>query len=406
MFGWRKARSEIRQAHTLLEQGKAAEALPLCQEAVRQAPGSYEAWMNLNRAYLDLKRYADSLDACEQALRIQPEGSWAWKNKGLALIQIKRYDEALEAATHVPFVPQYIQGIMWIRGSAYRALRRHKELLDATNYWIEHSPQEPLSWHWLGLALYSLKRYEEALDAFRRAIELMPTDANYYNYGNVLFRADHYADATLALTHCLAIKPDHAGALNTLGCVYLHLQYYERALSIFERVIALDAHLASVWSNIAEGLICLGRYDEAKERLEKAREVEMAHPSSERCVCTAVWLGILHTRQGQFDEALAAFKEAFTIDSDNDEAWMGFTELLIALGETEKAAQTIKKAIALSAFDARAWSLKGRILRAAGDEGGAAEAERHGAELLAQQRAELAEFEREHPEWANLGKED
>ncbi len=107
------------------------------------------------------------------------------------------------------------------------------------------------------------------------------------------------------------------------------------------------------------------------------------------------WLGILHTRQGHYDEAMAAFKEALAADQDNSEACWGFAELLLALGENEKAASMIERSLTLSPFDARVWSLKAQILRAAGDEGGADEAEAHGQRMLAEQRAQFAAWERE-----------
>jgi tetratricopeptide (TPR) repeat protein len=149
-------------------------------------------------------------------------------------------------------------------------------------------------------------------------------------------------------------------------------------------------------------LVYLGRYDEARERLTQAATLRMpshAHTASAEAHAS---LGKIHTCQGQYDEALAEFKLALAADPNNEAACADFAELLLALGEQAKATGMIERAIELEPFNARNWELKGRILRAAGDESGADAAEAHGQAMLAEQRAALAAWEREHPEWAAL----
>jgi tetratricopeptide (TPR) repeat protein len=250
------------------------------------------------------------------------------------------------------------------------------------------------------------QQYDEAIALYEEMLQRNDLNgAVYAGYGYVLSRVGRYVDAARMYAQALAIDAQRITALNNLGSVYFTLQYYERALDLYARVLAHDEKLLVSLLSTAETLVGLERYDEAQAWLERARTLQEPHGTLRSEAVIPAIRGNLYTRQKRYDEALAAFKEAFAIDADNDEARLGFAELLLALGETEKAVAAIEKAMPLNAYDARAWSLKVRILRAVGDEAGASEAETHGVEMLAQQRAELAAFEREHPEWANFGKE-
>lgn len=275
-------------------------------------------------------------------------------------------------------------------------LKRYAEALDVCERAMTLAPDDRRAWRAKYWCLLGERRFEEAIAAYDHILTLPDvTPEDHAGKGVALLIGGRYADAARSLTYALTFEPDNPQFLNNLGCVYTRLQYYEQALSIFEQVHELDERLFHGWMNAAEVLISLGRYDEAHETLMRAKELRNTSGLSVSLAVFPAWLGILHTRQGHYDEAIAAFKEALAADPDNSDACMGFVELLQALGENEKAASMIERSLTLDPFDARAWSLKGRILRATGDESGADEAEARGQRMLAEQRAQLAAWERE-----------
>jgi tetratricopeptide (TPR) repeat protein len=436
---WRASRL-LSRANALLTRGKAAEAEPLCHEALALAPRSANAWISLSAVYFHLNRFTEALEACDRALDIAPRNAAAWANKGVALNRLKRYEEALEALSHVSLGhadESVTRNANWARIITLEHMGRLDAAQAEAERLIRHNPDEPRHWYWLGTALDALKRHDEALSAYARSTKLdhlyvdgwvgqayalydlrrydeglsvsdrilnmepqnlrawrvkalcllkerrfseaiavydrilaspglLPSD--HSNKGFALVQAGRYVDAARAFTQALTLKPGSPTYLHNIACVYTRLQHYERALD---------------------------RLDDARDSLMRAAKLREMPGADEHHACLVAWQGILHTRQGQYDEAMAAFKEALAADPDNSEACWGFAELLLALGETDKASRMIERSLTLDPFDARAWSLKARILRAAGDERGAAEAEAHGQRMLSEQRALLAAWERE-----------
>ncbi|HEX6817700.1 MAG TPA: hypothetical protein VF120_04945, partial [Ktedonobacterales bacterium] len=62
---------------------------------------------------------------------------------------------------------------------------------------------------------------------------------------------------------------------------------------------------------------------------------------------------------------------------------------LVAQGNPSEALRAVDYALSIDPFEARTWKIKAQALRAAGREGEAAEAERRGVELLAEQTAQV-----------------
>lgn len=411
---------------------RAAEALEACDRALSLDPHNDWAWKNKGMALNRLNRYEEALEAAahvsansrelaqqagwirafalsrlgrfdalydeaEQLLLRNAAHPYNWNWLGEALLHLKRYDEALSMYTKsIELAPRDIRG--W-RGKAMAlsGLKRCPEAYELCDHILAETPDDVDIWRAKSWCLMEERRFPEVIAVCDR-IFTSPVilQADHLNKGVALLRVGRCADAARALMQALAGQPDNPRYLNNLGCVYMSLQLYERALSLFERVYALDERLFNGWMSAAEALISLGRYDEAHEPLARAKEFKNTPELSESdAACLAAWQGILHTRQGQYDEAMVAFKEALAADPDDSEACWGFAELLLALGETDKASHMIERSLTLDPFDARAWSLKARILRAAGDESSADEAEAHGQRMLTEQRALLAAWERE-----------
>lgn len=80
----------------LFRRGRAADALPHYQEAVRISPGFAEAHNNLGGALAALDRIGEALEQYGKALDIEPAYPEALLNLGVALVRQGRLDEAVE----------------------------------------------------------------------------------------------------------------------------------------------------------------------------------------------------------------------------------------------------------------------------------------------------------------------
>ncbi len=159
------------------------EALEAYEQAIEHAP--HVVWYRLNLAGLLLRsgKAAEALPICEEGLAIAAGNprlaARLWVQKGNGLHHLHRYVEALEAYTQAHTLVPDLPGAWEGEGRAYAALGKHSE----------------------------------ALSALKRATELNPENAWFwYNYGEMLIESGNYPEAIRALNRTLALKPNHPKA--------------------------------------------------------------------------------------------------------------------------------------------------------------------------------------------------
>jgi Flp pilus assembly protein TadD len=133
------ARAHLSVGATLLQQGRAEEALASFLEARRQAPDDPETHYHAGLGYAARQRYAEAATAFAEAIRLRPDFARAYAALGLASAQLGRTHEAI---------------------AHYRQAIRLAPDAETHNN--------------LGSALANERRLDEALASFREAVRLKP----------------------------------------------------------------------------------------------------------------------------------------------------------------------------------------------------------------------------------------
>ncbi|WP_217411458.1 tetratricopeptide repeat protein [Marinobacterium ramblicola] len=82
---------------------------------------------------------------------------------------------------------------------------------------------------------------DEALYHYVQALELDAKSADaYYRIGQIHYRRDNEKLASVALRSALGIKPDHTGALTSMGVLHLKHNRYKEARDYLDRALASD----------------------------------------------------------------------------------------------------------------------------------------------------------------------
>jgi predicted Zn-dependent protease len=87
-------KSLVNLSRTLLDDGRAADALPIITRAVEAEAPSVDAHRVHGRVLHTLGRTEEALAAYAEALAIDPEDAWSLNNAGLVLIEAERFEEA------------------------------------------------------------------------------------------------------------------------------------------------------------------------------------------------------------------------------------------------------------------------------------------------------------------------
>lgn len=244
---------------------------------------------------------------------------------------------------------------------------------------LERGPQSPGVVAWtharLGSLLASLGRYAESLPHLRRSLELDPGDALVRSdYGVALLYAGELEQAESELAKAREQRTASADAYEFHAIALSALGRLEESLAAFERAVALEPALATVY---AEEAATFGISQPANSQAgqgESRRGLELA--------ALAASLG--------FPSAAIPHYEAWISRQPEDAVtWALLGEAYALTGALEHAERSLRRALELNAGLVRAWDYLGVTLRGRGDAAGAVEAFRRGL-ALAPQNASIA----------------
>jgi tetratricopeptide (TPR) repeat protein len=171
-------------AQGLRSEGKPDQALPHAEAAVRLAPWSGRAWLNLGLVLRDLGRPGEAHEALSRAVELAPDLPLAWTFLGQTAAELGRADEA------------------------ERALRRATAL----------APDDAHSWNELGLLLAASRRDDEARAAYRSAVAANPRSAPAWtNLAILAQRTGRVDEAEEAFTAAARAEPANPVFWRNLG---------------------------------------------------------------------------------------------------------------------------------------------------------------------------------------------
>jgi tetratricopeptide (TPR) repeat protein len=225
----------------LVETGKAPEAIPHYERAVRLEPTFAQGYYDLGNALSRAGRLAEAIDSYRQAVRLKPYYVDAHNNLGVALAEAGRVPEA---------VAEYEQA-------------------------LQLQPDHIESYNNLGNALLRLHRPAEAIVHFQTALRLNPRLAEaHYGLGLALAGLGRLPAAITEYEQALRLKPDYAQAHANLAGALANTGKLPEAIAEYEAALRLEPGAAAVHYNLGLALRLVGRTDEAQAQLEEASRLE------------------------------------------------------------------------------------------------------------------------------------
>jgi tetratricopeptide (TPR) repeat protein len=164
-------------------------------------------------------------------------------------------------------------------------------------------PEFAMAWRRMAAALFNTgtdpaRLVEAATQAFRHRHRLTPRERHlaeaFYYWRVEMDRARRIA----AYENVLRIAPDDRAALNNLGVVYLELEDFERATTLYRKAVDGPGRSNTAFQNLVVARI--GAQDLAGAA-QVYREYQEAYPDDQRLIQFEVWLRFL---EGDLDGAI------------------------------------------------------------------------------------------------------
>jgi protein O-GlcNAc transferase len=211
--------------------GRAAESIPLLEQAIILQPNYPEALLNLGNALQATGCSKDAITAFRQAIAINPALPEAHTGLGVALQAQGELEEAIE---------------------------HHREA-------IELRPAYPAAWSNLGFALRARGDcLQESIAAFREALHLKPEYPEALSNLGIVLLMDGQIEAGLAShRQAIAINPSLSQLHLHLGDGLLGLNRLREAIEVYRTAIQLKADEPKAYLGLARAHQLLGDLEQA-----------------------------------------------------------------------------------------------------------------------------------------------
>ena len=267
-----------------------------------------EAHYNLGIAYLEAGQYNRAVPEFEAAIKLDPNFVGAHCALCRAYLEQDELEKAGTAITEALKLDANYQPALLLSGTITEAYQDK------------------------GKAYLDDKRYTEAVAAFQKAITLdadlgdsfEASDAGntyvYVHLGAAYIGMKAYQEAIEALQHAIAQDADLVDAHYNLGYAYVEQGASDQAVPHLERAIAIAPHLKRAHYNLARAYREAGNLEAATnavtETLRLDANYQPAHELADTIKQAHYNNGITHLNDERYSEAVTAFQNAVTLDTD------------------------------------------------------------------------------------------
>lgn len=331
LTGLRPRRSEHWLSYaTFLRRHKLTDpAEELLRELLKTSPTLSQAWHMLGLCLFDKGRFEEALDAAQQSCQIAPERSQGWELAAAALQRMGDLPGAIELCRR-----------------ALRSVQRTGRL-----------------YYSLGQLLRQDCAFTEAADAYRAAEQAGFTSPDLYrNLAAALIDAGCVDEAVVSASRGIAAYPQHAGLHRTLARVRHSAAAPGDPLADLQSAARAAGNNPELWQTLVELQKRLARDTEASEALLEARR--------SGCPDTPGILSLESmdaARHGRLAEAKAGFESLLKKAPKNRLVVHAFIEMLVRLGDFERARELCEEVLAEDGFDQIVLSYLGILWRILGD---------------------------------------
>ena len=249
-------------AEALEVQGRDSEALTALTTAIDQRHHYVGALLNSS---LLLRRMGQFAQAEASLLQIDP----------MALFSAGRHAEAESISRQLTEAwPDY--GIGWqVLGAVLAVRRRFAEAAPALRRALALLPQDAETHHNLAIVLQALGQSPAAEASYRRAIQLKPDYFQAHNdLGNLLQSLDRYAEAEASSLRALEIEPEFFEAHSALGNIFTANGRLSDALRSYRSALKINPEHHPAHNNLGVALAALGKLPEAESSFRRALEIK------------------------------------------------------------------------------------------------------------------------------------
>ncbi len=226
---------------------------------------------------------------------------------------------------------------------------------------LRRDPSYAYAYHGLGLVAAKEADYEEAATQQRQALELAPGYCDIVvELADVLMKLDSAGEAVAVLERHIGMSPQSLDAWIQLGHAYLQEREFQKAHDAYRAALGIHAEVPAAQFGMATSLARLRKTAEAREAMEKYRELEarkieirtdLRHRFDDLKAMSAnvaakfALAGRVCLAHGELAEAERLFRRAATLDPANAQCRVQLASLYQQTSRSEEALRMCRQLI-------------------------------------------------------------
>lgn len=265
------------KVHSYLSASKNEEALQVLQDSLKakRSTGDVAGAVQTLREMADVKKRAGDLEGAVETLRAAAaDYPQLWFDVGFQLGEMGRHQDSIAAYQNFLRVAPGSASALNNIGVGFQNLSDLTQALDYYSKALEADPKMVTAAAGRGAALWGLGRAEEAVESYKQAAELDPKNAAYPWVLSALYHDK--------------------------------LQDYQKAAEYAQKAVDADPKNPGTITNLAESLLAVGKYQEAKTEAIAALQFDL-EPSWRLAMLFTIACSDLF--EGKFDAGTARLKE-------------------------------------------------------------------------------------------------
>lgn len=320
-------------------------------------PGDYR-WPHLLAVVLQREGRLDEASAAwKRALEMEPRDVPALVHQGEILLLHGKPEEAAVVLQKALALEPKSTAAKAFLGQAALARRDYPEAVTRLEAALAENPEANRLHHPLALAYRGLGDRAKAEEHLAKAgtvgarpadplvdglLALRTGERTHLIRGRIAYRAGRHADAVAEFRKAVAARPDGAEARINLGSALALTGDRDGAVASYREALKLDAENATAHYNLG---VLLSERGAAQDRTEAVAHLQATVAKRPEDAEARRTLARLLRDGGRFEEALAEYSQAITLDPTEETARLGSAETLVRLGRHKQARESLEESL-------------------------------------------------------------
>lgn len=230
------------------------------------------ALYNVVYCYDFLDQHQEAIQFLEEFIDHQPYSEVAWHQLGRQFYTIKDYRKAIEAFDFASIIDERFSGAYIEKGKSYEKLKMYAKAIACYKETLQLEDPSSYIYRRIGFCYENLKNPEKALKYYLKSVHEDPLmDESWVAIADLHLRKNDFKKALQFVNKALGIDEYNPLYWRRFAIINKDLMYFEEAELGFRKAIEHGDTFLDTWLFWSDTLNLLNEYEQAIEKLLKAR---------------------------------------------------------------------------------------------------------------------------------------